>query len=136
MFIVDKCRKIWQFSRQRTKERLITLRKHGYENNLRSLLKNNLITLLIKFIIYTAQDFTFTTKHIHNRASFLLWLSLFILSGAISPLFSSGILDTYQRWELIFQFRILLPFHTFIGFSRQECHSLHQQTAFFQNSPP
>ena len=38
MFIAEKCRKIWQFSTQRTKERVITLRKHGYENNLRSLL--------------------------------------------------------------------------------------------------
>ena len=34
------------------------------------------------------------TRHIHNWVSFLLWLSLFILSGAISPLFPSSILDT------------------------------------------
>ena len=33
-------------------------------------------------------------RHIHNWVSFLLWLSLFILSGAISPLFPSSILDT------------------------------------------
>ena len=42
-----------------------------------------------------SSDFTFTTRHIHNWVSFLVWLSLFILSGAISLLFSSSILDTY-----------------------------------------
>ena len=34
------------------------------------------------------------------------------LSGAISPLFSSSILSTYQPWKLIFQCQIILPFHT------------------------
>ena len=41
----------------------------------------------------------------------LLWLSLFILSGVISPLFSSGILGTYRRRDFIFQCHIFLPFH-------------------------
>ena len=34
---------------------------------------------------------------------FSLWLSLFILSGAISPLFSSSVLDIYRPGEFIFQ---------------------------------
>ena len=42
----------------------------------------------------------------------LLWLSFFILSGVISPLFSSSILGDYQPGELIFQHPIFLPFHT------------------------
>ena len=33
---------------------------------------------------YLQHHFTFTTRHIYNWASFLLWLSHFILSGAIS----------------------------------------------------
>jgi len=39
-------------------------------------------------LFFTALDFAFTTRHIHNWAVFLLWLSLFIPSGAISLLFS------------------------------------------------
>ena len=52
---------------------------------------------------------------IHNRVLFLLWLCLFILSGVISPLFSSSILGTYQPGEFIFQCFIFLPFHTVRG---------------------
>ena len=51
---------------------------------------------------------------------FLLWLHLFILSGVVSPLFSSSILGTYQPEEFIFQCPIFLPFLLFMGFSRQE----------------
>ena len=36
----------------------------------------------------------------------------FILSGVISPLFSSSILGTYQPGEFLFQCPIFLPFHT------------------------
>ena len=71
-------------------------------------------------LFFTALGFTSTTWHIHNWALFLLWLSLFILSGVISPLFSSSILDTYQPGEFIFQCHIFLPFHIVIGFSKQE----------------
>ena len=46
---------------------------------------------------------------------FSLWLHLFILSGVISPLFSSSILGTYQPRELIFQCPIFLPFQTVYG---------------------
>ena len=63
----------------------------------------------------TALDFTFTTRHIHTWASFKLWFSLFILSGAISPLFSSSILHTYQPGEFIFQYHTFLPFQSSWG---------------------
>ena len=45
----------------------------------------------------------------------LLWLHLFILSGVISPLFSSSILGTYQPGEFIFQYHMFLSFHTVHG---------------------
>ena len=44
-----------------------------------------------------------------------LWLHLFILSGVISPLFSSRILGTYRPGEFIFQCHNLLPCHTVHG---------------------
>ena len=44
-------------------------------------------------LLFNLLDFTFTTRHIHNWASFSLWSSLFILSGAISLLFPSSILE-------------------------------------------
>ena len=46
---------------------------------------------------------------------FLLWLSLFILSGVSSPLISSSILDIYRPGEFIFQYSIFLSFHTVHG---------------------
>ena len=72
-------------------------------------------------LFFTASDFTFTIRHIHNRVLFLPWLSLFIPSGAISPLFSSSILGNYRPGEFIFQRHIFLSFILFMGFSRQEC---------------
>ena len=60
-------------------------------------------------------EFTTITSHIHNRASFLLWLSPFILSGVISLLFSSSILGTYRYGEFLFQYPIILSFHTVHG---------------------
>ena len=71
-------------------------------------------------LFYTALDFTSITCHNHNWALFSFWLSLFILSEAIFPLFSSSILGTYRPREFIFQCPIFLPFHTIPGFSRQE----------------
>ena len=64
---------------------------------------------------YFSTGFTFTTRHIHNSVLFPLWLSLFILSGAISLLFPSSILDTYWPGGFIFQCHIFLPFHTVHG---------------------
>ena len=66
-------------------------------------------------LFFTAADFTFTTRLIHTWTLFPLWLSLFIPSGVISPLFSSSILGTYQAGEFIFQGPIFLPFHTVHG---------------------
>ena len=67
-------------------------------------------------LFFIASDFTFT---IHNWALFLLWLSLFISSGAISQLFSSRILGTYWPQEFIFQGNMFLLFMLFMGYSRQ-----------------
>ena len=46
---------------------------------------------------------------------FLLWLHPFILSGVISPLISSSMLGTYWPGEFLFQYPIILPFHTVHG---------------------
>ena len=46
---------------------------------------------------------------------FLLWLHPFILSGVISPLISSSILVTYWPGDFLFQYPIILPFHTVHG---------------------
>jgi len=68
--------------------------------------------------LFIASDLIFTI--IKNWASFRLWLSLFILSGATYLLFTSSILDTYWPGagvggELIFQSHIFLTFRTFHG---------------------
>ena len=55
------------------------------------------------------------TSHIHNWVLFLLWLHPFILSEVISPLISSSILGTYWPGEFLFQYPIILPFHTVLG---------------------
>ena len=65
---------------------------------------------------FAALDFTYITSYIHNWALFLLWLCLFIVSGVISPLFSSSILGTYWPGECISHCHFIL----FMGFSRQE----------------
>src|SRR5574340_491892 len=69
----------------------------------------------VAILFFTASDFTSITNHIQNWMLFLLWLHLFILSGVISPLFSSSILGTYQPGEFIFQCPIFLSFHTVHG---------------------
>ena len=66
-------------------------------------------------MLFTALDLTSITSHIHNWVLFLLWLQPFILSGVISPLFSSTILGTYQSVEFIFQCPIFLLFQTVHG---------------------
>ena len=50
-----------------------------------------------------------------TSALFLLWLHPFILSGGISPLISSSTLGTYWPGEFVFQYLIILPFHTVCG---------------------
>ena len=71
-------------------------------------------------LFFTTLDFTSITSPIHNWVLFLLWLHLFILSGVISPLFSSSILGSYWPGKFIFQCHILLPFHAVHGVSRPE----------------
>ena len=66
-------------------------------------------------ILFTASDLASITSHIHNGVLFLLWLHPFILSGVISPLISSSILGTYRPGEFLFQYPIILPFHTVHG---------------------
>ena len=59
-----------------------------------------------------ASDLASITSYIDNWVLFLLWLHPFILSGVISPLISSSILGTHQPGEFLFQYPIILPFHT------------------------
>ena len=67
-------------------------------------------------LLFTALDFTSIPSHIHSLVLFLLWLLLFILSGVISWLRSSGIyIDPSPPGEFISQCPIFLPFHTVHG---------------------
>ena len=61
-------------------------------------------------LLFTALDLASITSHVHNWVFFLLWLHLFILSGLISPLISSGILGTYQHGEFIFSIFLLFSY--------------------------
>ena len=62
-----------------------------------------------------ASDLASITSHIHNWVLFLFWLHPFILTGVISPLISRSVLGTYWLGELLFQYPIILPFHTVHG---------------------
>ena len=66
-------------------------------------------------LLFTASDLASITGHIHSWVLFLLWLHPFILSGVIFPLISSNILGTYWPGEFLFQYPIILPFHTVHG---------------------
>ena len=66
-------------------------------------------------LLFTASDLASITSHIHKWVLFLLWLHPFILSGVISPLISSSILGIYRPGEFLFQYPIILPFHTVCG---------------------
>ena len=89
---------------------------------------------------FTALDFTFTTRHIHNWASFLLWPSHFILTGAVGnwPTLFSSILDTF--WPegphllalCLFAF-LYCPWRSLGKNTGLGCH-LFQWTMFCQNS--
>ena len=63
-------------------------------------------------LLFTASDLSSVTSHIQNWVLFLLWFHPFILSGVISPLISSSILGTYRPGEFLFQYPVILPFHT------------------------
>jgi len=66
-------------------------------------------------VLFTALGLASITSHIYNWVLLLLWLHPFILSGVISSLMSSSILGTYQPGEFLFQYHIILPFHTVHG---------------------
>ena len=93
-------------------------------------------------LFFIALDFTFTTRHIHNWVSFLLWPSCFILSGAIGnwPLFfPSSILDTFWPGgvHLLVSYRFSFSYCLW-GFQGKNtgvgCHFLLQWIMFCQNS--
>ena len=68
-------------------------------------------------LFFIAMHFAFT-RHIQNWASFQLWPSWFIPSGAISNCLlhlPSSISDTFQPGGLMFWCHIILPFHTVHG---------------------
>ena len=90
-------------------------------------------------LLFTASDLASITSHIHSWVFFLLWRHPFILSGVISPLISSSILGTYWLGEFVFQYSIILPFHTVHGVLRAKilvCHSLLQWITFCQIRNP
>ena len=74
-------------------------------------------------VLIIASDFTFTTSHIHNWILFLLWFSLFILSGIISLFFSSSIWAPTDLGISSFSVISFCLFILFMGFSRHECYS-------------
>ena len=94
-----------------------------------------------EILFFTALDFTFTTRPIHNWALFPLWSSHLILSGAncnCPLLFPSSILDTFWPWG---SFSGVISFCFFIllwGSCGKNtgvvCHSLLQWIMFCQNS--
>ena len=89
-------------------------------------------------LFFTASDFTVTTRYIQAWALFSLWLSLFILSGAICSLFSSSILGT---WGVHISVSCLFIFSYYSWGSQGKnaelvWHSIFQWTTFCQNSPP
>jgi len=70
-------------------------------------------------LFFIASDIIYTTRH--NWASFPLCLSLFILSGAKSLLFPSGILDTFcPGGAHLFNVISFCLFILFLGFSLHE----------------
>ena len=92
-------------------------------------------------LFFTAWDFPFTNRHTHSWALCSLWLSLFVLSEAISPLFPNSIVDIYQpggahlsrSYPFAYSYRSLVSH----GKNAEEfCHSLLQWTTFYLNSLP
>ena len=66
-------------------------------------------------LLFTASGLASITSHIHRWVSFWLWHHPFVLSVVISPLISSSILGTYRPGEFLFQYPIILAFHTVHG---------------------
>ena len=66
-------------------------------------------------LLFTVLDFTSITSHIHNWVLFSLWLLLFILSGAIAPVFSCSIWAPADLGSSSFSVLSFLPFHAVHG---------------------
>ena len=66
-------------------------------------------------LLFTALDFTFSTRPIPILALFPLWPSPFILYRAVPLFFPSSTLDIYQPGEFLFWYPIILPFHAVHG---------------------
>ena len=62
-------------------------------------------------LFFTASNFSFTTRHIHNWASFLLWPSLPFFLELFFHSFSVHF-GHLLTWSLIFWCHVFLPFHT------------------------
>ena len=96
-------------------------------------------------LIFTALDFTFTTRPIHNRMLFLLWPSHFFLELLVIVLRSSPVsywtptdLGAYLPGSFLFVFLYFLPFYSWGSCGKTTevvCHSFFQWTTFCQNSP-
>ena len=91
---------------------------------------------------FAAADFTLVTSHIHNWASYLLWPSHFIHSGAIGnshPLFTSSILDIFRpegmHLLVLYLFGLLYSSWSSHGkYNGVICYSFLQWITFCQNS--
>ena len=66
-------------------------------------------------LLFTVLDLASITSHMHSWVLFLLWLHPFVFSGVSSPLISSSMLGTYRPGVFLFQYPIILPFHTVHG---------------------
>ena len=71
-------------------------------------------------LFFTASDFTFTTRHIHTWALFLLWLSLFIPSGVFLCSFPVAYWAPTHLGSSSFSVIFFCLLILFMGFSRQE----------------
>ena len=70
--------------------------------------------LLCNIVLYSIRPYFHHQSHPH-WVLFFLWLCLLILSGVISPPFSSSTLGAYQPEEFIFHCYMFLPFLTVHG---------------------
>ena len=128
------------FSSLITKISMFTLAMSCFYHFPFTLLHGPNISVSYAILSFIAPDFTSITCYIHIWALFLHWLCLFILSGIISPLFSSSILGTYKPGSSSFSvpsFAFLYCLWNSQGKNTEVvCHSLIQWTTFFQNSLP
>ena len=70
-------------------------------------------------LFFTASDFTFTTRHVHTWALFLLWLSLFIPSEVFLCSFPVAYWAPTNLGSPSFSVISFCLFILFVGFSRQ-----------------